>query len=135
MKRLFTILALSFGLLCFAPQSHAQQGPPSATLTWTSVTVPTPSALTYKVMRATAQAGPYAQIANPSVPTYVDTSVVRGTTYWYAVVSSCPVAGNGCGTTATPMNGDSAASTAVSAAIPATSSKPPVPLNLTIEVQ
>jgi hypothetical protein len=118
-------------LLCASPV-RAQQGPPSATLTWNSVTVPTPAALTYKVQRATVQTGPFSTVATVSVLTATDTLVTRGTTYFYQLLSSCPTTGAGCGTTTSPINGDSGPSNVVSATIPNATTAPPIPTNLTI---
>lgn len=126
------LLCLIVGL---ASPVHAQQGAPSATLNWDDVTVPTPAALTYKVQRGTAQAGPFTQVGNPSASTFVDTTVVRGTLYFYRVISSCPATGAGCGTAAAPVNNDSAPSNVVSAMIPAATVTPGPPQNLTITVQ
>lgn len=109
-----------------------QQGPPAVNLSWDNVSVPTPAALTFKVERAGAAAGPFVQISNPAGTTYSDTTVTRGQTYFYRVRSSCPTTGNGCGTAAQPFNGDSGPSNVVTAVVPGSSQPPPVPTNLTI---
>ncbi len=46
----------------------------------------------YHVKRSTTSGGPYAQIAAPASPAYMDTSVANGTTYYY-VVSALDSAG------------------------------------------
>lgn len=113
--------------------AHAQQGPPQATLTWTGPSVPTPAALFYKVQRATVAAGPFTQIAAPTAATYVDTAVVRGQAYFYRVFSACPVTGAGCGTAASPINGDSSLFAASNGTIPNATTTPVAPTNLTID--
>src|SRR4051812_27959133 len=118
MKLLLTLLLL-LTLTCFVvPAARAQQGPPSASLGWTGVTVPTQSALSYKVQRATAQAGPFTTLQTLNALTFVDLTVTRGTTYFWRILSSCPTTGAGCGTTANPVNGDSAPSNTITATIP-----------------
>jgi hypothetical protein len=130
-----SIMLVGLALL-FATPSHAQQGPPSVTLSWGAVTVPTPGALTYKVQRADAQAGPYTQLGTPvAAVTFTDTTVVRGNTYFYQLLSSCPLTGAGCGTIAVPLNGDSGPSNVVSAAVPATTKNPPTPTLTITNVQ
>lgn len=132
MKSLKLFLALAaFSIL--ALPVRAQQGPPQATLTWTGPSVPTPAALFYKVQRATVAAGPFTQVAAPTAATYVDTAVVRGQTYFYRVFSACPATGAGCGTAASPINGDSSAFLAGNGTIPNATTLPPVPTNLTID--
>lgn len=55
--------------------------PGQTTLTWTD----TPGATSYKVYRGTVS-GTYSEIANGiTTPTYIDTTVANGTTYFYAV--------------------------------------------------
>ena len=70
-------------------------------LTWAT----TPSAIAYHVWRSTIDGGPYASIALTSEPTFADTDVVVGTTYFYVVtatndfgasLSSAQAAANGC---------------------------------------
>lgn len=131
-KRLLVVLAIAVLSVLAAPAAHAQQGAPSAALAWTGVTVPTQSALQYKVQRGNALAGPFVTIGTVTTTTYTDLTVVRGNTYFYQVLSSCPTSGAGCGTTANPVNGDSGPSNVVQAAIPNTATNPPTPTNLTI---
>jgi hypothetical protein len=116
-----------------AMPATAQQGAPSSALSWNSVTVPTQSALQYKVQRATVLAGPYTTIGTVAVMNYTDLTVTRGTVYFWRVLSSCPTTGAGCGTTASPLNGDSAPSSTVTAQIPNVTQTPPVPTNLTLD--
>ena len=52
-------LFLLVALLLIVPAAHAQQGPPEARLNWNAPTVPTTSALSYVVERATASTGPW----------------------------------------------------------------------------
>jgi hypothetical protein len=123
-----------------ASPASAQQGPPQATLNWTAPAVPTTSALSYVLERATAATGPWNTLttiaavppATAPVTTYIDTAVTRGTTYWWRVSSSCPASGAGCGTTQNPMNGNSTPSASASGTIPNATTNPPSPSNLTI---
>ena len=39
----------------------------------------------YRVLRSTAAAGPFEEVAHPDVPTYRDTGLANGTTYFYIV--------------------------------------------------
>lgn len=52
-------------------------------LSWAAVT----GATRYRVRRAPAPAGPFAEIASPTVPAYADITVTNGMTYWYAVTA------------------------------------------------
>jgi hypothetical protein len=58
------------------------------TLTWTASN----GATTYSVKRATTTGGPYQQVATPASPSYTDSAVTDGTTYYY-VVSAVDSAG------------------------------------------
>jgi phospholipase C len=51
------------------------------TLTWTALAGST----TFKVMRAIQQGGPYTTIATVSTPSYTDTGLTNGTSYYYVV--------------------------------------------------
>lgn len=130
-NRLLAVLVFAVLSLLALP-AHAQQGAPSVGLSWTGVTVPTQTALQYKVQRGNALAGPFLTIGTVTTVTYTDLTVQRGNTYFYQVLSSCPTSGAGCGTTANPMNGDSGASNVASAAVPNAATNPPTPTNLTI---
>jgi fibronectin type 3 domain-containing protein len=73
----------------------------AVTLTWTAST----GATGYNVKRATTDGGPYTQLAAPTSPTYRDSSVTNGTTYFY-VVSAFDAAGesaNSAQASATPQ--------------------------------
>ncbi|HVR84927.1 MAG TPA: LamG-like jellyroll fold domain-containing protein [Planctomycetota bacterium] len=63
----------------------AVAGPDRATLSWTAV----PNATSYEVLRSTVSGGPYTSITPTGVttPTFVDTGVTAGTTYYYVVVA------------------------------------------------
>jgi hypothetical protein len=58
-------------------------GDSQVALTWPGVT----GATGYIVERATSSSGPYVEITSPSVPSYTDTAVTNGTTYYYEVLS------------------------------------------------
>lgn len=64
----------------------AAAGANEATLSWQAVA----GAATYKVKRATSASGPFTTLATVSRPTYKDTGLANGTTYFYAVSA------NGC---------------------------------------
>jgi autotransporter-associated beta strand protein len=53
-------------------------------LSWTPVT----GAATYEVRRALSSDGPFTTVASVAVPSYSDTSVVNGTTYYYSVAAT-----------------------------------------------
>ena len=130
-----TVLVLLILAFAFVPAVHAQQAH-SATITLTPPTVPTPANLTFKLQRATASAGPFTQVGNPfSGSTVTDTTVTAGTTYWWRIVSSCPATGAGCGTTASPMVGDSVPSASVTGTVPNDSVAPPPATGLTLTLQ
>lgn len=57
-------------------------------LTWLA----SDGATRYAVKRALTSGGPYAQIADPTAPSYTDTSLTNGTTYYY-VISAINLAG------------------------------------------
>jgi fibronectin type 3 domain-containing protein len=87
----------------------ATAGNTQASLTWSASS----GATSYHVKRATANGGPYTQIAAPTSTSYTDTSLTNGTTYYY-VVSALDSAGesvNSAQVSATPV---------ASATIPAT---------------
>jgi fibronectin type 3 domain-containing protein len=66
----------------------ATAGNAQVSLTWSA----SAGATSYNVKRATTAGGPYAQFGTPVSPTYTDTSVTDGTTYYY-VVSAINLAG------------------------------------------
>jgi hypothetical protein len=53
----------------------------TVTLTWTAST----GATSYNVKRSTTSGGPYTQIGAPTAPTFTDTGLTDGTTYYYVV--------------------------------------------------
>ena len=62
----------------------ATPGNTQVTLTWPSAA----GATSYAVGRGTSSGGPYTNIANPVGPSYVDSSLTNGTTYYYVVAST-----------------------------------------------
>jgi hypothetical protein len=65
-----------------APQNvTATSGNGQATLSWSSVT----NAARYKVKRASASGGPYADITTSTATSYTDTGLTNGTLYYYVV--------------------------------------------------
>lgn len=91
----------------------ATAGDAVVTLTWTASV----GATGYNVKRSSTKGGPYTPLASPTAPTYTDSSVKNGTTYYY-VVSSLNIAG------------ESANSTEASASPKAPAAPPPVPTGL-----
>lgn len=59
----------------------AAPGNMQVSLTWNASS----GATSYNVKRATVSSGPYTTIASPTSPSYVDTGLVNGTTYYYMV--------------------------------------------------
>jgi hypothetical protein len=64
----------------------ASGGVGSISLVWSA----SPGATAYNVKRSTTSGGPYGQIATSGSPSYTDSSVVAGTTYYYVVSSVAP---------------------------------------------
>lgn len=62
---------------------YATVGSGSITLTWNAVT----NATSYNLYRATAGTGTFSLLTTVSTPGYTDNTVVKGTTYWYAVTA------------------------------------------------
>jgi fibronectin type 3 domain-containing protein len=62
---------------------QAAAGDAQITLNWTA----SAGASSYALARSTTSGGPYAQIATPATPTYLDTSLTNGTTYYYVVAA------------------------------------------------
>ncbi len=91
----------------------ATAGNAQVSLTWSASS----GATGYHVKRATTSGGPYTQLAAPSSPSYTDTSVSNGTTYFYVV-------------SAMNSAGESANSAQVSASPLAPASIPAVPAGL-----
>jgi len=61
----------------------AVPGDGQVALTWSASI----SATLYHVRRATTTGGPYTQVAGPASPTYTDTGLTNGTTYYYVVTA------------------------------------------------
>ena len=81
----------------------ATPGNAQVALTWGGST----GATSYAVSRTTTSGGPYTSIANSSAPSYTDTGLTNGTTYYY-VVSASNAAGaspNSSQVSATPSGG------------------------------
>jgi Zn-dependent protease len=73
----------------------ATPGNAQVALSWTAPSFNGGSAITgYKVYRSTTSGGPYALIASPSGPSYIDSGLINGQSYWYAV-SAVSIAGEG----------------------------------------
>jgi hypothetical protein len=76
-------------------------------LTWSA----TSNATSYDLKRATSSSGPYGQLGTAATPSYMDTTAVNGTTYFYVVaavnsqgtsVDSAPASGTPAAVTTTP---------------------------------
>ena len=67
---------------------QANAGNAQVSLSWTASS----GATSYNVQRSTASGGPYTSVGTPTAPTYTDTNVTDGTTYYY-VVSAANAAG------------------------------------------
>jgi fibronectin type 3 domain-containing protein len=94
----------------------ATAGNAQVSLSWTASS----GATSYNVKRATVSGGPYTTIASPTTTSYMDTTAVNGTTYYYVV-------------SAVNANGESANSTEVSAT-PSAPTVPAAPTGLTATV-
>lgn len=110
----FTIIKGGGGTVPAAPQNlAATPGNAQVSLTWSASS----GASSYSVKRATVSGGPYTVIATPVSTSYVDVTVVNGTTYYYVVSASNAI-------------GESANSNEASAT-PAAPVAPAAPSNLT----
>ncbi len=109
-------MKLIIGVLIWATVSMAQ--PHSATLTWvasaTDATHDAPSS--YNVKRAAVSGGPYATVGSATATTYVDSTVLAGTTYFYVV-------------TAVNSGGESVPSSQVTCTVPKSAPNPPTGLS------
>ena len=78
----------------------ATAGNSQIALTWTASS----GATSYHVKRATVNGGPYTQVSAPTSPSYTDTSLTNGTTYYYVVtaVNSAGESGNSSQVSAKP---------------------------------
>jgi phospholipase C len=63
------------------PDLTANASDGQVTLTWTAL----PGSTTFNIMRATQQNGPFNTIATVSTPSYTDTGLTDGTSYYYVV--------------------------------------------------
>jgi hypothetical protein len=96
----------------------ATAGTVQVALKWSAVS----GATSYAVGRSTTSGGPYTNIANPSAPSYTDTAVTSGTTYYYvvSVTTSAGVSPNSSQVSATPA---APSGTAVNVSIDALSNR------------
>ena len=85
----------------------ATPGNAQVSLAWNAST----GATSYNVKRATTSGGPYATIASPTAPSFIDSTVTNGTTYFYVVsaVNSSGERANSSQASATPAGGAPAA--------------------------
>lgn len=79
---------------------QAAGGNAQVTLTWS----PSAGAASYNVKRSTTSGGPYTTAASPTSPSYTDTGLTNGTTYYYVVsaVNSAGESPNSAEAKATP---------------------------------
>jgi hypothetical protein len=97
----------------------ATAGNATVALSWTASS----GATTYRVKRLTTNGGPYTTIASSvTVTNYTDTSVINGTTYYYAVSGgdACAESGNSAQVSATPASGTSSSATIFGSQTPTT---------------
>jgi hypothetical protein len=96
---LLTLLLLAFLAGCASVSSNGGGGgtqPPAApaglqatagnaqiSLTW----IASSGATSYNVKRSTTNGGPYTKIASPTTASYIDTSLINGTPYYYVVTA------------------------------------------------
>jgi len=95
---------------------RAVAGDAQAALTW----VAAPGAVSYNVKRASISGGPYTTIASTTDPTFADTGLINGATYYYAVSainSSGNETQNSQEASAGPQNTTPAAPTSLNAVI------------------
>jgi fibronectin type 3 domain-containing protein len=78
----------------------ATAGNAQVALTWNGSS----GAMSYHIKRATVSGGPYTQIAAPTSPSYTDTGLTNGTTYYYVVsaLNGAGESGNSSEVNATP---------------------------------
>jgi hypothetical protein len=60
-------------------------------LSWSEIS----GATSYRVRRSTTSGGPYAQVSTPTSPSFTDTSLSNGTTYYYVVSAVYPTGESG----------------------------------------
>jgi fibronectin type 3 domain-containing protein len=80
----------------------ATAGNAQVSLTWTASS----GATSYNVKRGTTSGGPYTQVSSVTVPSFLDTGLTNGTTYFYVVsaVNSIGESPNSAQTSVTPVN-------------------------------
>jgi len=80
----------------------ATAGNVQVSLTWTASS----GAISYNVKRGTTTGGPYTQVSSVTVPSFLDTGLTNGTTYFYVVsaVNSIGESRNSAQASATPAN-------------------------------
>jgi cellulose 1,4-beta-cellobiosidase len=110
----FTIIKGSTSVPAAPQNLTATPGNAQVSLTWSASS----GATSYNVKRSTTSGGPYTTIATTTSTSYLDTTVVNGTTYFYVV-------------SAVNSIGESADSTQVSAT-PSAPAIPAAPSNLTL---
>jgi hypothetical protein len=100
----------------------ATAGNAQVVLSWTASS----GATSYNVKRSTTGGGPYAGIASPSAPSYTDTGLTNGTTYYYVIsaVNSAGESANSTQASATPIA--PTGSTAVNVTVDALSNRHPI---------
>ncbi len=80
----------------------ATAGTAQVSLTWTASS----GATSYNVKRGTTSGGPYTQVSSVTVPSFLDTGLTNGTTYFYVVcaVNSIGESPNSAQASVTPVN-------------------------------
>jgi fibronectin type 3 domain-containing protein len=80
----------------------ATAGNAQVSLTW----IASSGATSYNVKRGTTSGGPYTQVSSVTVPSFLDTGLTNGTTYFYVVsaVNSIGESPNSAQTSVTPVN-------------------------------
>jgi hypothetical protein len=66
------------------PDFTANASDGQVALTWTAL----PDSTTFNVMRSVQEGGPYTTIATVPTPSYTDTGLANGTSYYYVVAAN-----------------------------------------------